>query len=55
MVIAIIYAVSPIDILPDAIPIAGLIDDAAILKIVLDTIRNDLETYAAWKENQEAL
>lgn len=55
VVIAIIYAVSPIDILPDAIPIAGLIDDAAILKIVLDTIRNDLETYADWKENQKAL
>lgn len=55
VVIAILYAVSPIDILPDAIPLAGLVDDAAILKIVLDTIRNDIDTYATWKETQEAL
>lgn len=55
VVIAVLYAVSPVDILPDAIPLAGLVDDAAILKIVLDTIRNDIDTYATWKETQEAL
>lgn len=52
-VIAIIYTVSPVDILCDTIPILGVIDDAAILKIVLDTIKNDLKTYTSWKEIQE--
>ncbi len=54
VVIAIIYTVSPVDILCDTIPILGILDDAAILKIVLNTIRNDLESYTSWKENQEA-
>lgn len=53
VVIAIIYTVSPVDILCDTIPILGVLDDAAILKIVLDTIKNDLESYTSWKEMQE--
>lgn len=51
--IAFIYAVSPIDLLPDAIPLAGFIDDACILKVVIDTIKNDLESYTSWKKTRE--
>lgn len=52
IVIAIIYMVSPIDLLPDSIPFAGILDDAAILKVVLDTIKNDLDSYGYWKATQ---
>ena len=51
--IAIIYAVSPFDILHDAIPIIGVFDDVVILKAVLNTIKNDLESYTIWKENRK--
>lgn len=51
--IAFVYAVTPIDLLPDGIPFAGLIDDALVLKIVIETIKNDLESYDSWKENRE--
>lgn len=54
VVIAIIYTVSPFDLLCDTIPILGVIDDAAILKNVLGTIKNDLEAYTSWKEIQES-
>ncbi len=50
---AIIYAVSPFDLLHDAIPFLGILDDVAILKAVLNTIKNDLESYSSWKEAQE--
>ncbi len=52
IVIAIIYMVSPIDLLPDSIPFAGILDDAAVLKVVLDTVKNDLESYSYWKNTQ---
>ena len=54
VVIALIYTVSPVDILSDAIPILGFADDFAILKMVLNTIKNDLESYEAWKNAQAA-
>lgn len=54
VVIAIIYAVSPVDILSDTIPILGVLDDALVLKGVLNTIKNDLDSYKAWKEMQAA-
>ena len=53
--IAIIYAVIPFDILHDTIPVIGVLDDIAILKAVLNTIKNDLETYSSWKEIQDAV
>lgn len=52
VVIAIIYTVSPVDILSDTIPILGIVDDALILDGVLKTIKNDLECYKAWKNAQ---
>jgi uncharacterized membrane protein YkvA (DUF1232 family) len=36
---AIIYFVSPIDIVPDAIPAAGLVDDAVIVPAILAGLR----------------
>ena len=53
--LAILYAVCPFDILHDAIPIIGVLDDVAILKAVLNTIKNDLESYSSWKEIQDAV
>lgn len=39
------YILSPIDIVPDFIPIAGLLDDAALLTMVLNSIKSDIEKY----------
>lgn len=51
--IAILYAVAPFDLLHDAIPIVGVLDDFAILKAVLSTVKNDLESYTTWKETDK--
>ena len=46
---ALLYFVSPVDLLPDFIPGAGLIDDALVLSLCISVIRMDLRRYA--KEN----
>lgn len=52
--VAIIYFVSPIDIIPDAIPLLGALDDATLIGLVLEALSNDLHSYNLWKTNTSA-
>lgn len=46
----IIYIVSPIDIIPDIIPVVGWLDDAAVFMLVLETgLSLELNKYRKWK------
>ena len=54
IVMAILYMVCPFDLLPDSIFFAGLFDDAAVLKMVLSTVKKDLESYNNWKATRVA-
>jgi uncharacterized membrane protein YkvA (DUF1232 family) len=47
---SLLYIFSPIDLVPDFIPVLGLMDDAAVLGICLAGISRDLEKYRIWKE-----
>ncbi|OOF29810.1 YkvA family protein [Salinivibrio proteolyticus] len=46
---AVIYFVSPVDVIPDVIPVVGYLDDALVVKLALEIARPDLEAYANWK------
>lgn len=51
---AIIYIVSPIDLVPDFIPGGGYIDDAAILILCLKAgAEDDIKEYNSWRENRK--
>ena len=52
VVAAILYFVTPIDLIPDAIPGAGLIDDASVLAFVLATLDVELARFSAWEKAQ---
>ena len=52
--VGIAYLVSPIDLIPDFIPVAGLMDDAALLSWIFYGFAQDLEDYATWKASQDA-
>ena len=45
----ILYLISPIDIVPDVIPLAGWIDDLMVVTAVIRLARFDLERYRRWK------
>jgi len=52
---AVVYFVSPIDVIPDFIPIAGYADDLVVLNIALNFAREDLELYKEWKNNYKSI
>jgi uncharacterized membrane protein YkvA (DUF1232 family) len=47
----IIYIVSPLDIIPDFLPVVGWLDDAAVFMLVLETgLALELRKYREWKK-----
>ena len=49
IIAALIYFVSPFDVIPDWVPILGHIDDAFVVSLALKTVRGDLDTFMAWE------
>jgi uncharacterized membrane protein YkvA (DUF1232 family) len=49
VIAAIIYVVSPLDIIPDAIPAIGFLDDATILALALKRTKQDLDDFMIWE------
>ena len=47
-----IYFISPIDVIPDFIPVVGYLDDALVIKLAVDFASVDLNNYTQWKRNQ---
>lgn len=52
IVAAIIYFVSPFDVIPDWIPVLGHIDDAFVVSLALKSVRADLDTFMAWETSK---
>ena len=52
IVAGILYFVSPIDLIPDFIPVIGYVDDAAVISLVLRGVRGDLEAFETWEESR---
>jgi uncharacterized membrane protein YkvA (DUF1232 family) len=53
VVVMLLYMVSPLDLMTDAIPIAGWLDDVAVIVLCLKLIRPDLEKYRLFRERSD--
>jgi len=49
IIAALLYFVSPFDVIPDWVPVLGHIDDAFVVSLALKTVRADLDTFMAWE------
>ncbi|WP_455675099.1 YkvA family protein [Pradoshia sp.] len=52
IIAAILYFVTPIDVIPDFILGLGFADDAAVIAFTVKQIQDDLEKYKLWSEKQ---
>jgi uncharacterized membrane protein YkvA (DUF1232 family) len=52
IIAALIYFISPFDVIPDSVPILGNIDDAMVVRLALESVRADLDTFMAWETSR---
>lgn len=50
--IALIYVLSPIDLIPDFVPIVGALDDLAILAFAIPMLMKEVDKFLIW-ENEK--
>jgi len=46
---AIAYLINPADAVPDPIPVAGFVDDAAVIGVTLVAVSDIIKKYKTWK------
>ena len=49
VIIAALYIISPIDLIPDFIPLIGFMDDIAVLTTIISALQGELVKYRNWK------
>lgn len=50
VIAVLIYFVSPIDILPDFLPIVGISDDIALMLWLFSAVTDDIEKFRQWEQ-----
>ncbi len=51
VIAAIIYVVSPMDAIPDLLPVVGLTDDATVIGAVFLSLKDELSRYSKWRNS----
>ncbi|RZJ37042.1 MAG: DUF1232 domain-containing protein, partial [Chryseobacterium sp.] len=47
--LALIYVISPIDIIPDFVPVVGALDDLAILALAIPMLMKEVDKFLLWE------
>ncbi|MFN4145807.1 MAG: YkvA family protein [Runella sp.] len=55
IVTVLVYFLSPIDLIPDLLPVVGLTDDVALLVWLFNTINDDLEAFREWDKQRNTI
>jgi len=55
IVFALLYVLNPFDLIPDAIPLIGQIDDVAVMVLCIKMIDSEVQKYKKWKASNEKI
>ncbi len=55
IVAALIYFLSPVDFIPDFLPIIGLTDDVALLLWLYNSLSDDIDAFRTWEKEQNTI
>ncbi|WP_055149729.1 YkvA family protein [Jiulongibacter sediminis] len=53
MIASLVYFLSPIDLVPDFLPLLGYADDIALLTYVLRSVAEEVEKFELWEMNKD--
>ncbi|MEI6423873.1 MAG: YkvA family protein [Lentisphaerota bacterium] len=52
VVFTLLYALSPLDLIPDAIPFIGVVDDVSLMYLCYKVIEGEVEKYRRWRSRE---
>ena len=52
-IFSILYLLNPLDIIPEALPIIGIVDDTLVFGVFLALLSRDVKKYLLWKTSPE--
>ncbi|KRP32607.1 MAG: hypothetical protein ABS32_03090 [Verrucomicrobia subdivision 6 bacterium BACL9 MAG-120820-bin42] len=48
-----LYLINPLDLIPEALPVVGIVDDTLALGLFLALLSRDVKKYMVWKSSSE--
>ncbi|GGC08484.1 YkvA family protein [Dyadobacter sediminis] len=55
IVAVLIYFVSPIDLIPDFLPVIGITDDVALVVWLIKTFGSDIQKFSEWEKRKKTI
>jgi len=49
----ILYLLNPLDLIPEALPLIGIVDDTLVFGVFLALLSRDVKKYLLWKSSHE--
>jgi uncharacterized membrane protein YkvA (DUF1232 family) len=52
-ILSVVYLINPLDLVPDVLPVLGIIDDTLVAGVFLALLSRDVKKYLAWRSSHK--